>query len=232
MPSLAHQLFGKTRSAVLSALLLHPEASLHVRELARLTGASAGSLHRELRLLAEMGLLLRQEVGRQVHYRANTAHPVHAELAQLLRKTAGLVDVLREALEPLAGKVDVAFVYGSMASGTERAGSDVDLMVLGRASFADLARALAPAQAALRRDVNPTVMTLREFADKLAAGDGFARSVMRGDKLWLKGEEGDLAEPVEDRPSEGASTQRRRGSASARSHQPQPARRRGRQHQR
>jgi len=201
MPTLAHQLFGQTRSAVLSALLLHPESSLHVRELARLTGASAGSLHRELRLLADMGLLLRQEVGRQVHYRANVAHPVYADLAQLLRKTAGLVDVLREALQPLAAKVDLAFVYGSMASGTERAVSDIDLMVLGRASFADLARALAPVQATLRREVNPTVMSRGDFAQRLAAGDGFAVSVARGAKLWLKGEEHDLAEPAQDRPA-------------------------------
>lgn len=232
MPTLAHQLFGQTRSAVLSALLLHPDASLHVRELARLTGASAGSLHRELRLLADIGLLLRQEVGRQVHYRANAAHPVHAELAQLLRKTAGLADVLREALTPLGAKVDLAFVYGSMAGGTERAGSDVDLMVLGKASFADLARTLAAAQATLRRDVNPTVMTRREFARRLAEGDGFARSVTKGDKLWLKGEEGDLAEPVENRPPEGTRTQRRRGAAAAGRDQAQPVRRRGRQHQR
>jgi predicted nucleotidyltransferase len=232
MPTLAHQLFGQTRSAVLGALLLHPESSLHVRELARLTGASAGSLHRELRLLADMGLLLRREVGRQVHYSANTAHPVHAELAQLLRKTAGLVDVLREALEPLDKKVELAFVYGSMASGTERASSDVDLMVLGPASFADVARALGPAQSALRRDVNPTLMTRREFDEKLSAGDGFVRSVMRGDKLWLKGEEGDLAEPAQDRPREGASADRRRGATAARGDQPQPARRRGHQHQR
>jgi predicted nucleotidyltransferase len=232
MPTLAHQLFGQTRSAVLSALLLHPDASLHVRELARLTGASAGSLHRELRLLADMGLLLRQEVGRQVHYRANSAHPVHAELAQLLRKTAGLADVLRAALDPLGPKVELAFVYGSMASGTERPGSDVDLMVLGKASFADLARTLAAAQATLRREVNPTVMTRREFADKLAQGDGFARSVMKGDKLWLKGEGRDLAELVEDRAPEGARTQRRRSAAAAGGDTPKPDRRRRHQHQR
>jgi len=232
MPSLAHQLFGRTRSAVLSALLLQPQASLHVRELARLTGASAGSLHRELRLLADMGLLLRQEVGRQVHYQANTAHPVHAELSQLLRKTAGLVDVLRDALDPLGAKVQVAFVYGSMAAGTERPGSDVDLMVLGSATFADLARALAPAQATLRRDVNPTVMARREFTSKLAAGDAFARGVMKGDKLWLKGERIDLTEPAEDRPPESARSQRGRGAKAARRNQAQSGRRRGHQHQR
>lgn len=229
--TLAHQLFGQTRCAVLSALLLHPDASLHVRELARLTGASAGSLHRELRLLADMGLLLRQEVGRQVHYRANVAHPVHAEMAQLLRKTAGLADVLRAALDPLVAKVDLAFVYGSMASGTERPGSDVDLMVLGSASFADLARALAAAQVTLRREVNPTVMTRHEFADRLAKGDAFARSVMKGNKLWLKGEEHDLAEPAQDRSPEGARTQRRRGAAAAGGDTPKTRRRGGKQHQ-
>jgi len=193
MNSLAHQLLGQTRSAVLSTLLLHPESSLHVRELARLTGASAGSLHRELRTLTDLGLLVRQEVGRQVHYRANPDSPVFEELAGLLRKTAGVADVLRDALAPLASKVMFAFVYGSMAAGTERATSDVDLMVLGSAGFGDLARVLAGAQAALRREVNPTVMTPREFAQKLADDDGFARSVLKGPKLWLMGDENDFA---------------------------------------
>ena len=122
MTSIATHLLGQTRSAVLGTLLLHPEDSLHVHELARRTGASAGSLHRELRTLAELGVLLRQEVGRQVHYRANPASPVFAELAGLLRKTAGLADVLRDALTPLGKKVALAFVFGSMAAGSERAG--------------------------------------------------------------------------------------------------------------
>jgi predicted nucleotidyltransferase len=193
MTSLAHQLFGQTRTAVLGALLLHPESSLHVRELARLTGASAGSLHRELRALADMGLLLRQEIGRQVHYQANTESPVFTDLAGVLRKTAGLVDVLRSALEPLRAKAKMVFVYGSVAAGAERASSDVDLMVLGTARFADLARALAPVQSALRREVNPTVLTPREFAVKLGVGDGFARSVAQGARLWVMGDEDDFA---------------------------------------
>jgi predicted nucleotidyltransferase/DNA-binding HxlR family transcriptional regulator len=194
MMSIATHLLGQTRSAVLGTLLLHPEDALHVHELARRTGASAGSLHRELRTLAELGVLLRQEVGRQVHYRANSASPVFAELAGLLRKTAGLADVLRDALAPLGKKVALAFVFGSMAAGSERPGSDVDLMVLGSANFADLARALAPAQEALGREVNPTVMAAREFARKLAAGDGFALSVAKGPRIWLIGGEDDFAE--------------------------------------
>ncbi len=178
MRSLAHHLLGQTRTAVLSTLLLHPEDSLHVRELARVTGASPGSLHRELRALADQGLLLRQEIGRQVHYRANPQSPIFDELAGFLRKTAGLADVLRDALAMLGKKVSLAFVYGSVAAGAERPNSDIDLMVLGTASFADLARALADVHTRLRREVNPTVMTPREFSRKLRKGDGFARSVV------------------------------------------------------
>jgi predicted nucleotidyltransferase len=186
---------------VLAALLLHPEAALHVRELARITGASPGSLHRELRALTEIGLLLRQETGRQVHYRANTACPVFGELAGFLRKTLGVADVLREALAPLADQISMAFVYGSVAAGQEGPRSDVDVMVLGRAGFAAVVKALAPTQEILRRDVNATVMKRADFARKRAAGDGFVVGVNRESKIWLMGGEHDLAELTQDRPA-------------------------------
>lgn len=216
MKSLAHHLLGQTRSAVLGTLLLRPEASLHVRELARVTGSSAGSLHRELAALSALGLLKRETIGRQVHYRADRDSPVYAELTGLLRKTAGLADVLRAALTPLADSIALAFVYGSMASGTARAASDVDVMVLGDASFAPLVQALAPAQEALAREVNVTPMRPTEFAAKLHAGDGFARSVMSREKIWLIGTDHDLAELVEDRPAQGARAHAGRGAAPAR----------------
>ena len=187
MLTLAHFLLGQTRSSVLGTLLLRPETALHVRELARLTGVSPGSLHRELRALADMGLLIREEEGRQVYYRANKQCPVFEELAGLLRKTAGLVDVLREALAPIADKVQQAFVYGSMARGTEHAHSDVDLLVIGDVEFADVALALAPAQAALRREINPTVYTRAEFERKRKQKDGFVGQVWHGPKLWVVG---------------------------------------------
>jgi predicted nucleotidyltransferase len=218
MLSVATQLLGHTRSSVLGLLLLRPEASLHVRELARLTGVSAGSLHRELRLLAELGLLIRQEVGRQVHYRANQSSPVYTELAGLLRKTSGLADVLREALTPLGGTVSMAFVYGSVAAGTEGASSDVDVMVLGSASFADIVRALSSTQTALQREVNPTVMRRRDFEQRFGEGDGFARSIAKGQRLWLIGGEDDFAELVADRKAQGTRGHARRGTAAARGH--------------
>ncbi|MFC5520834.1 MarR family transcriptional regulator [Polaromonas jejuensis] len=194
--SIANYLFGQTRANVLSALLLHPDKSIHVRELARATGTSPGSLHRELRALSDLGLLLRQEVGRQVHYQANPQCPVFAELAGLLRKTAGLADVLREALMPLGRKVELAFVYGSVASGSERPTSDVDVMVLGSAGFSDVVLALADVQVALAREVNPTPMSTKDFSRKFSGGDGFARSVAVSPKIWLIGGEDDFAKLI------------------------------------
>lgn len=196
MSSIAHYLLGQTRSSVLSALFLHPEQSLHVRELARATGASPGSLHRELRALADLGLLLRQEVGHQVHYRANPQCGVFSEIAGLLRKTSGVADVLRDALSPLGDKVVLAFIYGSVAAGTERPASDVDVMLLGSAGFADVALILAQVQSTLGREVNPTPLSLKEFSQKLKEGDGFARSVASSPKIWLKGGEDDFAKLV------------------------------------
>lgn len=199
--SLATHLLGGTRSAVLAALLLHPEAALHVRELARVTGTSPGSLHRELRALTTLGLLLRQETGRQVNYQANTACPVFEELAGLLRKTVGVADVLRAALMPLADDIDLAFVFGSVAAGQEGARSDVDVMVLGKAGFGDVAQALAPTHGIVRREVNPTVMKPADFRRKYQAGEGFLLNVLRGPKLWLIGNDDDLAELAQDRPA-------------------------------
>ncbi len=193
MTSVAHSLLGHTRSRVLCALLLHPDQSLHVRELARATGASPGSLHRELRFLTDLGLLLRHEVGRQVHYQANRQCPVFEELAGLLRKTAGIADVLRDALLLLGERVLLAFIYGSVAAGTERPGSDVDVMLLGSAGFADVALALAEIQTVLGREVNPTPMPPQDFARKLTDGDGFARSVAASPKIWLIGSDDDFA---------------------------------------
>lgn len=189
MSSTASFLLGRTRSAVLGALYLHPDSSLHVRELARLTGASPGSLHRDLRAMTDLGLLVRQEVGRQVHYRANVESPIFAELSGLLRKTAGVADVLRDALAPVADKIELAFVYGSIARGTEHAHSDVDVMIVGDVDFGELIMALAPTQERLRREINPTVFTRREFDAKRKQRDAFVAQVWAGPKLWLIGDD-------------------------------------------
>ncbi|HQW81099.1 MAG: MarR family transcriptional regulator [Rhodanobacteraceae bacterium] len=192
MTNLASHLFGNTRSAVLAAMLLRPEEQFHVRELARVLDISPGTLHRELKALTALGLLIRRESGRQVYFSANRTHPIANDLSSLLRKTSGLVDVLRIALQPLAADIDATFVYGSMAAGSEQPGSDIDVMVLGRSGFRDVVSALHDTQAATGREVNPTVMRLGEFRRKRDAGDPFVATVWRAPRLWVIGGEHEL----------------------------------------
>ncbi len=180
-------LFNAYRRQVLGLLLLRPEASLHVREISRLTGVPAGSLHRELRALTEAGLLLREPAGNQVRYQANRACPIFPELAGIFRKTAGMADLLREALAPLADHIEAAFVFGSMAQGTETSTSDVDLFVLGEASFAEVVGQVSPLRERLGREVNPVVMSRAEFAAQRARGDRFVLRVMGEPKLFVTG---------------------------------------------
>lgn len=185
-------LFGAYRRQVLGLLLLRPEDGLHVREISRLTGVPAGSLHRELRALTDAGLLLRQPAGNQVRYRANRTNPIFPELAEIFRKTTGVVDLVREALAPLADAVKTAFVFGSMAQGSGRVTSDVDVFVIGKASFADVVNALQPLRERLGREVNPVVMPQAEFAAQRKRKERFLMTVLREPKLFVIGSADDL----------------------------------------
>jgi predicted nucleotidyltransferase len=189
---------------VLAALLLRPEESRHVRDLARALGKPAGTLLRELNALAEAGVLERRRVGNQVHFQANAASPIYEDLRNILKKTVGIADVLREALAPLAAKIRAAFVYGSIARGEERPGSDLDLMIVGEVRFADVVRALAPAQEALRREVNPNVFPALEFSKKVSAGEPFLTRVLAEQKIFVLGSEHDLGKPAAHRKAQAA----------------------------
>lgn len=202
--SLADFLFGTYRRDALALLLMHPDESYHVREIARMTGRPANTLYRELGALSEAGLLRRRAQGNQVHYSANPDCPIYEELRGILRKTAGIADVLRDALAPLGNRIEIAFVYGSVATGTERARSDVDVMVAGKLKFEDAVRALATAEETLRREINPHVYGLREFRAKLAEREPFLMRVAKGPKIFLIGNADDLGKLVEHRTAQAA----------------------------
>jgi predicted nucleotidyltransferase len=189
-------LFGKTRSALLAILYGHADQSFHLRQLVRAVGAGHGAPQRELKHLTDMGLVVRRVQGNQVLYQANSHGPVFSELKGLIAKTVGLHEVLRSALAPLATGIRIAFVYGSVARQEERQNSDVDLMVLGQVSFSDVVSALGPAQKRLGREINPTVFPVSEFRSKLAAGNHFLRAVIRETKLFVLGDENELAKLV------------------------------------
>jgi len=192
-------MFSPYRRRLLANLLLRPDEQIHVRELARMTGISAGSLHRELKAMAESGLLTREQSGNQVYYQADKACVIYEELASIFRKTAGMADLLREALGEYAGKIQLAFVFGSMASGTQNSNSDIDLCVLGDVTLLQLVEALATVRDTLRRDINPVVMTARKFAQLSARKDRFVTRVMGEPKVFVTGSEDELAKLVENR---------------------------------
>ncbi len=189
-------LLGPFRTRVLSALLLHPDCAWHVRELARQLNAQPGSTNRELIKLADAGILLRQNIGNQVHYRANRDCPVFTELTGLLRKTSGMVLVLAEALAPLANKIQCALVFGSVARGQETAHSDVDVLIIGDIGFGEAVEALHPAQEQVRREINPVVYRASDFRTKVAAGDTWACNVVEKPKLFLIGNADDFAKSI------------------------------------
>jgi predicted nucleotidyltransferase len=200
---LASLLFGDYRQKVLARLLLHPEQRYHVREIARMTGTSAGTLHKELARLAQAGVLTREEIGNQVRYGANRLCPIYPELAGILRKTAGLADVLTEALSTLRERLTLALVFGSVARGDEGPGSDVDVLLVGEIGFAETVRALHEAQSSIGREISPVVLSPTEFHNKLKGGDIFLAEILGGKKIFLIGNENEFGKPAGD-PASGS----------------------------
>ncbi len=180
-------LLPKTRQGILAATLVQPEKAWYASELAQRLGVPSSSLQRELHDLTEAGILKTHKQGRMVYYQANRESPVFPDLRGLLLKTAGLVDVLAQALKPVASKVTTAFVYGSIAAGSEASDSDIDLMVLGEVSPQDLALPLRRARESLGREINPTVYTQPEFERKRAAKDHFLSQVLDKPRLLVLG---------------------------------------------
>ena len=190
-------LLPKTRQAILTAMLVRPDRSWYLADLARHLRLRPSSLQRELAALVEAGILQRRRDGNRVYFQPDTDCPFMPELRGLILKTAGLVDVLREALAPLAKRIRWAFVYGSVARGDEQSDSDVDLMVIGEVGLADLAPLLSRARQGLAREVNPTVYSPAEFARKLEAGYGFHGEVLDTPKVFILGNERGLAAAFE-----------------------------------
>jgi predicted nucleotidyltransferase len=190
----ADALFAKVQQRVLGVLFGNPGRSFYANEVIGLARSGTGAVQRELVRLEAAGLVVASRIGKQKHYQANQRSPVFAELRALVLKTSGLADVLREALTPVADKVRAAFVYGSIAKGQDTAASDIDLMVISeRLTYADLFGALEDASAHLGRKVAPTIYSPKELARRRKQDSAFVTRVLEQPKLWLIGDEGDLA---------------------------------------
>ena len=186
--SLSDALFTETQQKVLGLLYGHPDRSFYIKEILRLTGMGVATIKRELDRMLAAGILRMTRIGNQHHYQANPQCPIHGELIDIVKKTFGLTEVIRQALEPLVGKIEWAFVFGSVASGKETATSDIDLLIIGDASFAEVVSALYPTQGELGREVNPKIYRRDEWARMKAAKDAFVIEVLTKPRMDVIGD--------------------------------------------
>lgn len=183
-------LFATTRQRVLGLIFGQPSRSFFARELIELTGSGSGAVQRELERLASSGLVTTTRIGNQKHFQANRESPIFAELHGLMLKTVALAEPLMQALGPLADRIALALVYGSVVKGTDTARSDVDVLIVADdVMLEEVYSTLAPVEADLGRKINPTLYTRKEFASRRASKNTFLVRVLSGEHLVLMGGE-------------------------------------------
>ena len=188
--TLERLLSSKVKAGVLHLLFGQEGRELHVRELARQAGLTEGTVRQELARLADVGVVTPRRSGNRTYYRAESSHPLYRDLRGLVVKTSGVVDVLREALDDPG--IHVAFVFGSVAAGTDRAASDVDLMVIGSISLRQVTRRVSLVTERLGREVNAHVMTEDDVSLKKRKRDHFLSTVLAAPRLFVIGDEREL----------------------------------------
>jgi predicted nucleotidyltransferase len=190
--TLLDHLMPEIRQRILEVTLSRPQKLWYLRELAEFLNVAPSSLQRELANLTDAGILLRTVNGNRTYFQANQACPVFPELQQLLNKTLGFAEVLKQNLSGFKHKIELAFVYGSMASGTANSDSDIDLLIVGQIGLGDMAATIKKAELKLGRPINPFILSADEARKRLRNKDHFLTSVRNADKLFLIGKDHEL----------------------------------------
>jgi predicted nucleotidyltransferase len=191
--SISNALFSKVQQRVLALIFGQPERSFYMSEIVRNVHSGTGAVERELSRLRRSGLVSVERIGNQKHYRANHQSPIFAELQSLVVKTVALSEPLRTSLEPYADGIKAAFVYGSVAKGTDTTRSDIDLMVIGDGlSYSDLYAALGNVEIALGRKVSPTFLSLDDWRRKVSRKGSFVAKINALPKIFVLGSQADL----------------------------------------
>jgi predicted nucleotidyltransferase len=185
-------LFGKTRQAVLALLYGRADSSYYTKQVLDAVKIGRGTVQRELKNLTDSGIIIREVQGRQVYYRANEKCPIFNELKSIVRKTFGVADVLRQSLSPVADRLYIAFIFGSVARSEDDRRSDIDLMVVGKIAFGEVVALLKPAEERVGREVNPVVYSVAEFKKKVKEDHHFVGTVLVEDKIFIIGNEDEL----------------------------------------
>jgi len=189
--NILQQLFcSRTRAGILSSLFQKRGARAHLRAFVRETGMSLGSVQHDLKSLVEMGLVKAERDGNRLYYSAVQEHPLYVNLVDLVRQTSGVFAILRDAIG--SEQVRFAYVFGSVAAGKEKAGSDIDLMVIGSVSLRTLAGRLSGVAERVGREINPHCMTETEYFKRCEKKDHFISSVVRSERKVIIGDESEL----------------------------------------
>jgi DNA-binding transcriptional ArsR family regulator len=191
MSTLAKILSSRVRAEIFRLLFGLSKKELHLRELERQAGLSLGTIRQDLQKLLKLDLVKTRRDGNRLYYQANTEHPLYSEIRNLVLKTAGLVEIFKSALTREG--VRVAFIFGSLANNREKGGSDVDLMAIGAVTLRDLSYLLSGVTEQIGREINPHTMSVEEFQRRKKKGDHFLSNVLKSPKLFVIGNEHDLA---------------------------------------
>ncbi len=190
MNILAELLSSGARAEIFRLLFGSVGRELHMREIERQSGYADATVRQELRRLLRLGLIVSRQDGNRVCYRACEAHPIYPEIRSLVRKTSGLVESLSEALR--IPEIRIAFIFGSVAAGSERAESDIDLLVIGDTTLRQVGKRLSDISREVGREINPHVFTIEEFRKRKSGDDHFVSAVLKGPRLFLRGGEDEL----------------------------------------
>ena len=193
MNILTEMLSSRVRGEIFRVLFGLDPVELHLREIVRVSGCSVGTVQTEMKKLYRLDLVLQRRDGNRLYYRANSDHPLYPEIRGLVVKTVGLADILREALARCPG-IAVAFVFGSVAARGEKAGSDIDLMVIGAVGLREVSGVLAGVTTQVSREINPFVIAVEEFVRRRNELDHFITQTLRSPRLFIIGSEDDLTE--------------------------------------
>jgi predicted nucleotidyltransferase len=190
---LGEALFSKTQRQVLGLLFGNPDRSFYANEIVRHAGVGIGTVQRELEKLSGAAILTTEKIGNQKHYRANHESPIFEELYGIVLKTFGASEVLRKAMLELTEDIDTAFIYGSVAKGTDHASSDIDIMIVSeKLTYPDIMSALTEVESKLGRTVNPTLYKPEEFSKRIHTDSSFVKRVLEQPKIFLIGTEDDI----------------------------------------
>jgi len=185
------QLFPKARAELIRLLFADSTRSLHLREIVRLSGLALGTIQREVAKMSASKLIVERRDGNRLYFRANTQNPIFHELRGIALKTTGLKPQLTQALNGLEG-IQLAFAYGSFASGNQTIESDIDLFAIGTIGLRQLAPRLSTVANAMEREINPNVISVNSYTQKLRANDAYINNVTNGEKLWIIGNDDEL----------------------------------------